>query len=81
MRHQRPLPKKFGLQGGTRNLRIEWHNGCWCVWLAANADFTIGSFLRLGPNGKIERVVWREGEGEEVFEYQEGADDEEPHRD
>lgn len=76
MRSQRPLPKKFGLQGGTRNLRIEFDGGRWIVWLAANADFTIGTFLRLHPNGKIERVVLRANEGEDVYEYEEGAHDE-----
>lgn len=73
----RPLPKKFLMQGGWRSARIEHEgDGRWRVWLAGNASFTIGSFLRLHPDGKIERVTLRTTGEEDIFVYDEGADDE-----
>ena len=55
----RPHPKMIPLQGGIRNLRVELSEQGWMVWLNANGDWTIGTFLLFDQlNKKIERVTW-----------------------
>ena len=73
---QRPLPRKFGVPGGYKNLRIEhselgranWH---WRIWLSANRDFTCGTFLALYTGGEIKRITWHPDGTESVFEMDE----------
>jgi hypothetical protein len=40
----------------------------WRIWLTANGDFTLGTFLQLCDNGTINRVTWHEDGTETVFE-------------
>lgn len=96
----RPAPKKFELQGGIKQLRVERHNSekdgegaihydyshtdsrgihmkrrketdGWCIWLAANATFSIGTYLLLRDDGSIARVTIQASGEEYVFEYEE----------
>lgn len=39
-----------------RFIRIARAPDHWILWLYANADFTIGTFLELHPDGRCERV-------------------------
>ena len=68
---------KIGVQPGTRFLRLErseqeqdsmgiYSVGHWLVWINANHDFSLGTFLRLWDDGGIERVTLREDEGDDV---------------
>jgi|TARA_Y100000034_G_scaffold126115_1_gene176871 hypothetical protein len=41
--------------------------GHWRLWLMANGDFTLGTFIQLLDNGAINRVTWHEDGSETVF--------------
>ena len=67
MYSSRPFPLKFELPGGMRQMRVERSYEsrdpndtfyCWRMWLHANGDFTLGTFICLFDNGSIERVTW-----------------------
>ena len=65
----RPLPRKMPIQGGMRDLRVEWSKDGWMVWLNANGDWTIGTFLLLHHDDMgIERITWFPDGGESRFE-------------
>lgn len=60
----RPLPKKITFQTPIKYLRVECIDkevgnyetmDCndWLLWLTANADFTLGSFIKLCYDGKM----------------------------
>jgi quercetin dioxygenase-like cupin family protein len=61
MYSSRPFPLKFELPGGARQLRVERVITChahWRMWLHANSDFSLGTFICLFDNSSIERVTW-----------------------
>jgi hypothetical protein len=41
---------------------------CWRLWLTANGDFTLGTFIQLLDNGTVNRVTWHEDGTESVLE-------------
>ncbi|KKL75427.1 hypothetical protein LCGC14_2054980 [marine sediment metagenome] len=43
-------------------------SGHWRLWLMANGDFTLGTFIQLLDNGKVNRVTWHEDGTETVLE-------------
>ncbi len=43
----------------------------WRLWLMANGDFTLGTFIQLLDNGKVNRVTWHEDGTETVLEVKE----------
>ena len=43
----------------------------WRLWLMANGDFTLGTFIQLLDNGKVNRVTWHADGTETVFEVKE----------
>jgi len=58
----RPIPKRIPLQSPIKTLRVE--QTCedeaygmpmvdWIIWLTANKDFTLGSFIKLCYDGKM----------------------------
>lgn len=72
-------PIRIGLQPGARVLYIErepsaerswanpaWTEGYWLIPQSTNPNRTLGIFLKLYDNGKVERVTIRDGEGDEV---------------
>ena len=65
MSHIRPTTK-IGVPPGTRFLRLERANDHWIVWINANIDFTLGTYLRLYNSGKVERVTVRIDEGDDI---------------
>jgi len=72
-----------GVQPNTKLLRVErmtprtvpmdWGDelivgtGSWMVWLNANHDFTLGTYLLLHDDGSIERVTAEPDGGEDIF--------------
>jgi len=75
----RPFPLKFDLPGRIKQLRVERVNldwkkppyeiqqGHWRLWLMANGNFTLGTFIQLNDDGTINRVTWHEDGTESVF--------------
>jgi hypothetical protein len=69
----RPFPLRFGLPSGIKCLRVERivHENHWRLWLNANGDFTLGTFIQLLDNGNINRVTWLADGTENVFTVKE----------
>ena len=63
----RPFPLRFELPGRVRQLRIERIKETWRLWLMANGDFTLGTFIQLLDNGTINRVTWHEDGTETIL--------------
>ena len=64
----RPHPRKITLQGGIRDLRVERSEEGWMIWLMANGDWTVGTFLLLANDGGLVRVTWHPDGSESRFE-------------
>jgi len=77
------IPRKFTLQTPIKVLRVNReHNSIrsagdyrvepsyWRIWLTANGDFTLGTFIQLLDNGKVNRVTWHEDGSETIFEME-----------
>ena len=64
----RPLPQHLTLQSPIRNLRVERAEHSWMIWLSANKDFTLGTFIELHDSGGVHRVTWHPDGSETVFE-------------
>ena len=61
-------PIKIGMPPGTKHLWFTRHQDHWQLPVHTNKDQTLGEFLRLYDNGKVERVVIRpDREDEDVF--------------
>lgn len=43
-------------------------SGHWRLWLMANGDFTLGTFIQLLDNGQVNHVTWHEDGTESVLE-------------
>jgi hypothetical protein len=72
---ERPFPLRFELPSPARQLRVERvqsihqpHECSWRLWLMANGDFTLGTFIQLLDNGVVNRVTWHEDGTETVLE-------------
>ena len=63
----RPFPLRFELPSPAQQLRIEREIGHWRLWLMANGDFTLGTFIQLLDNGVVNRVTWHEDGTETVL--------------
>jgi hypothetical protein len=70
----RPLPMKFIPQTAIKVLRVERGScvsldvlECWRIWMTANGDFTLGTYIELCDNGDVNRVTWHEDGTETVF--------------
>ena len=77
----RPLPMKLTPQTPIKVLRVErsvnQYNSFedlshdWMIWLTANGDFTLGTFIQLCDNGDVNRVTWHEDGTETIFNMKE----------
>ena len=79
----RPFPLRFELPSPARQLRVEriahrsyyglgqYVTGCWRLWLTANGDFSLGTFLQLMDNGAINRVTFHEDGTETILQITE----------
>ena len=63
----RPFPIRFELPSPAKVLRVERVNDHWRLWLMANGEFSLGTFIQLLDNGTINRVTWHEDETETIF--------------
>ena len=71
----RPFPLKFELPSPAKMLRVERITSNveshWRLWLMANGNFTLGTFIQLLDSGAINRVTWHEDGTETVLEIKE----------
>ena len=74
----RPLPMKFIPQTAIKVLRVERGScvsldvpECWRIWMTANGDFTLGTYIELCDNGDVNRVTWHEDGTETIFNMKE----------
>jgi hypothetical protein len=72
----RPFPLRFELPSPAKVLRVERYMQIggdmmsmtgWRMWLTANGDFTLGTFIQLCDNGDINRVTWHPDGTEDIF--------------
>ena len=75
------IPLKIHIQSPIRDLRVSKHEtyiekesgfkiadcNLWRVWLTANRDFTLGTFIQLCPNGVINRVTLHADGTDSIF--------------
>lgn len=49
----------IGIMPNTRVLKVDRNtkHSCWCVWLYGNTDLTLGTYLALYDDGRVERVT------------------------
>mgnify|MGYP003635836653 FL=1 len=59
-------------QGNLENVNLNRQGrkilGYWRIWLMANGDFSIGTYIQLQDDGTINRVTWHEDGTESIFE-------------
>jgi hypothetical protein len=81
----RPLPMKFIPQTPIKVLRVESYMTVsqgfrtpynWRIWMTANRDFTLGTFIVLCSSGDVKRVTWHEDGTETIFNMKEEEDNE-----
>jgi hypothetical protein len=83
----KPFPLRFELPSPAKQVRIEhfeyyesddnqYGKTCsgWRLWLMANGDFTLGTFIQLLDNGVVNRVTWHEDGTETVLEIKDDND-------
>ena len=71
-----PIPLKVNLQSPIRDLRVDNFDKqtyigpatCWRIWLTANKDFSLGTFIELNYDGTIQRVTWHPDGTESTFD-------------
>lgn len=53
----RPTPRRVPLPMSVKQLRTEFNaDGSWTIWLSANGDFTVGTYLCLNKDGAIKLI-------------------------
>jgi hypothetical protein len=77
----KPFPIKFELPSSIKQLRVERESermlgytlkqGYWRIWLTANGDWSLGTFLQLCDDSSINRITWHEDGTETVFNIKE----------
>ncbi len=65
MTHQTPM--RIPLAMDIKQLRVERINSSWKIWLTANGDFTLGTFIELCDSGAVNRVTWHEDGTDTIF--------------
>jgi len=63
-----PTPLKINIQSPIRDLRVERIKDSWRIWITANGDFTLGTFIELCDSGTINRTTWHEDNTESIFD-------------
>lgn len=59
--------QRIGLPLNTKFLRLDRVANGWRVWIAANEDYTIGTYLLLQDDGAIDRYILEPNGAEEQF--------------
>jgi hypothetical protein len=52
------IPQRVPLQTSLKQLRVARIDDTWQIWLTANNDFSLGSFLQLCDDSIINIVTW-----------------------
>jgi hypothetical protein len=52
------IPQRVPLQTPLKQLRVARIDDTWQIWLTANNDFSLGSFLQLCDDSIINIVTW-----------------------
>ena len=67
-------PMRIPLTSNIKQLRVErakWvtadKENSWRIWLTANGDFTLGTFIELCDSGTVNRVTWYNDGTEHIF--------------
>ena len=60
------IPQRVPLQTPLKQLRVQRIDDTWQIWLNANRNFTLGSFLQLCDDSIINIVTWHEDGTETV---------------
>jgi hypothetical protein len=65
-----PIPLKINIQSPIRDLRVDHFDqyNCWRIWLTANGDFTLGTFIQLNNNSTVQRITWHPDGTESIFD-------------
>jgi len=69
-------PMRIPLASNIKQLRVDnfvkqTYMGpatCWRIWLTANGDFTLGTFIQLNYDGTVQRITWHEDGTESIFD-------------
>ena len=71
---ERPLPRSFPLPIELKRLRLErsYNNDGWCIWLMANGEFTIGTYVKLCDDGQVLRITLHPDGSESIYEVNDG---------
>ena len=79
----RPTPLKINIQSPIRDLRVDHFDQfrrkhvpptffgdqtSWKIWLTANGDFSLGTFIELNYDGTVQRVTWHPDGTESIFD-------------
>jgi|TARA_R110000822_G_scaffold12978_7_gene46684 hypothetical protein len=66
------IPQRVALQSPIRQLRVEYSsNEAWIIWLTANGDWSLGTYISLNNDGTIQRITLHEDGTESVFDLKE----------
>jgi|TARA_R110002110_G_scaffold201454_3_gene412477 hypothetical protein len=66
------IPQRVALQSPIRQLRVEYSsNKAWIIWLTANGDWSLGTYISLNNDGTIQRITLHEDGTESVFDLKE----------
>jgi hypothetical protein len=63
------IPQRVALQSPIKQLRVEYSSDkSWMIWLTANGDWSLGTYISLNNDGSIQRVTLHADGTESVFE-------------
>jgi hypothetical protein len=69
------IPQRVALQSPIKQLRVDRIIGGWRIWLTANSDWSLGTFIELNNDtDSINRITWHPDGTETVFEVTDGQD-------
>lgn len=67
-------PMAFTLLSATKTIRASRFNDHWAVWLTANGDYTIGTYIALYDDGHIDRITLHEDGTQSIFRLKDRQD-------
>ena len=73
LRIERVVSRWVDTAYGSLNTEVR-DGGAWMVWINSNIDFTLGTYILLHDDGRIERVTSHPDGTEDVFTVKEEGD-------
>ncbi len=64
LRIERIVPRKVHLRSSDPPIP---RDGAWMIWINANINFTLGTYIKLNDDGSIERVTVETDGTEDIF--------------